>query len=319
MSGTRKFRWKSGARLLLIYGGLAAMGSMPMISAAQVDYSVTQTADQGFGPVDTTAPAMSPDEIIKKFAAKESEFRKALDQYTYTRDVRVETINEDGKPDGRYEEVADISYSPDGRKLEHVTYAPANTLERIIMSPADFSDIEHRLPFVLTAEDIVAYNVTYVGRQKVDELNTYVFDVAPKKIEKGRRYLQGRIWVDQQDLQVVLVNGKNVPDDTRKGHEDLSPPFTTYREQVDGQYWFPVYTKSDATLHFSGGRGYMAQDVRIRYVVKYSDYKRFRSTVKITFEGQDIGDGKGTPPSQSNSPAQSTTPPPANQPAKPPQ
>ena len=312
MSGFRKSHLNSGAQLVIV-AGLAWLGMMPVASVAQVNYTVTQTADQGFGPVDTSAPSIPPDQIIKKFAAKESEFRKALDQYSYTRNVRVETLNEDGKPDGRYEEVADISYSADGHKLEHVTYAPANTLERIIMSPADFSDIEHRLPFVLTAEDIVAYNVTYVGRQKVDELNTYVFDVAPKKIEKGRRYLQGRIWVDQQDLQVVLVNGKNVPDDTRKGHEDLSPPFTTYREQVDGQYWFPVYTKSDATLHFSGGSGYMAQDVRIRYVVKYTDYKRFRSTVKITFEGQDIGDGKGTPP------AQSTTPPPANQPAKPPQ
>lgn len=309
MSAFFKGHHNSGARHLIIAAGLACLGVMPLASVAQVNYTVTQTADQGFGPVDTSAPAIPPDEIIKKFAAKESEFRKALDQYSYTRNVRVETLNEDGKPDGRYEEVADISYSADGHKLEHVTYAPANTLERIIMSPADFSDIEHRLPFVLTAEDIVAYNVTYVGRQKVDELNTYVFDVAPKKLEKGRRYLQGRIWVDQQDLQIVLVNGKNVPDDTRKGHEDLSPPFTTYREQVDGQYWFPVYTKSDATLHFSGGSGYMAQDVRIRYVVKYTDYKRFRSTVKITFEGQDIGDGKGTPPAA----------PPANQPAKPPQ
>ncbi len=252
---------------------------------------MTPSSDQGFGPMNTAAPAIPPDQIIQKFAAKESEFRKALDQYTYTRDVRVETITEDGKVDGRYEEVADISYSPDGHKLEHVTFAPANTMERITMSPADFSDIEHRLPFVLTAEDIVAYNVTYVGRQKVDELNTYVFDVAPKRFEKGRRYLQGRIWVDQQDLQIVLVSGKNVPDDLRKGHEDLSPPFTTYREQVDGQYWLPVYTKADATLHFPGGSGYMAQDVRIRYVVRYRDYKRFRSTVKITFDGQDISNG----------------------------
>ena len=283
-------------------------------ASAQATYTVTPSSDQGFGPVDTSAPGTPPDQIIQKFAAKESEFRRALDQYTYTREVRVETITEDGKVDGRYEEVADISYGPDGHKLEHVTYAPANTMERITMSPADFSDIEHRLPFVLTAEDIPAYNVTYVGRQKVDELNTYVFDVAPKRFEKNRRYLQGRIWVDQQDLQIVLVSGKNVPDDTRKGHEDLSPPFTTYREQVDNQYWFPVYTKADATLHFSGGNGYMSQDVRIRYVVRYKDYKRFRSTVKITFDGQDISnDGKGDNKNQQ-------TPPPAAPPAqKPPQ
>ncbi len=287
--------------VIVLYSGVRSV-------AAQATYTVTPSSDQGFGQMDTSAPATPPDQIIQKFAAKESEFRRALDQYTYTREVRVETITEDGKVDGRYEEVADISYGPDGHKLEHVTFAPANTMERITMSPADFSDIEHRLPFVLTAEDIPAYNVTYVGRQKVDELNTYVFDVAPKRFEKNRRYLQGRIWVDQQDLQIVLVSGKNVPDDTRKGHEDLSPPFTTYREQVDNQYWFPVYTKADATLHFSGGSGYLSQDVRIRYVVRYKDYKRFRSTVKITFDGQDIsndgkGDGKGGTGTQTPAPA----------------
>jgi len=280
--------------------------SQPPGMLAQVNYTVTQAADEGFGPIDTTAPAIPPQQIIDKFAAKEAEFRKALDNYTYTRDVRVETINEDGKVDGQYREVTDISYSPDGRKLEHVTYAPANTLTRITMTPADFSDIEHRLPFVLTTEDIPEYNITYIGRQKVDELNTYVFDVGPKELEKGRRYLQGRIWVDQQDLQIVLVNGKNVPDDVRRGHEDLSPPFTTYREQIDGKYWFPVYTKADATLHFPGGHGYMAQDVRIRYIVRYSDFKSFRSSIKVTFQGQDISDGS------------SQTAPPATQP-KPPQ
>jgi hypothetical protein len=277
------------------------------LARSQATYTVTQTSDQGFGPLDTTAPTIPPDQIIQKFAAKESEFRRALDYYTYTRSVRVETLTEDGKVDGRYEEVADISYAPDGRKLEKVTFAPANTMERITMSPADFSDIEHRLPFVLTAEDIPAYNVTYVGRQKVDELNTYVFDVAPKVLEKGRRYLQGRIWVDQQDLQIVLVSGKNVPDDTRKGHEDLSPPFTTYREQVDGKYWFPVYTKADATLHFPGGRGYMAQDVRIRYIVRYTDFKRFSSSVKITFEGQDISNTDKTPAPNGQQPAAPNT------------
>jgi hypothetical protein len=176
-----------------------------------------------------------------------------------------------------------------------VTFAPQNTLERIQMSPADVSDIEQRLPFVLTTEDVGQYNLTYVGRQKVDEVDCYVFDVAPKVMEKGKRYLKGRIWVDQKDLQIVITSAKNVPDDMRKGHEDLSPPFTTYREQVDGKYWFPVYTKADAELHFSGGSGYMAQDVRIRQIVRYTDYKQFRSTVKLIFEGQDVTNNNGQP------------------------
>ena len=254
------------------------------------------------------APNIPPEQIIQQFAAKESEFRQALDNYTYQRDVTVETIDEDGRPDGAYREVVQISFDSQSRKIEKVTFAPPNTLERISMSPSDMSDIEHRLPFVLTKEDIGEYNLKYVGRQQVDQVDTYIFDVAPKVIQKNRRYFQGRIWVDQKDLQIVITSGKNVPDDTRRGHEDLSPPFTTYREQVDGKYWFPVYTKADAVLHFNGGTGYAAQDVRIREICRYTDYKQFRSNIKLIFQGQDVTN-------KTNQPA--NTPPPANAPPVP--
>jgi hypothetical protein len=255
---------------------------------AQASYTQLQPTDAGYGALDKSTPSMPPEQIIQKFAAKESQFRHAMDQYTYTRSVKIETINDDNQTDGAYQQVTDISYDGKGAKLEHVTFAPANSLERLMMTPADMSDIEHRLPFVLTTEDLPLYNITYIGRQKVDDLDTYVFDVVPKRIEKGQRYIQGRIWVDQHDLQIVVVNAKNVPDDLRPGHEDLSLPFTTYREQVDGQYWFPVYSKADGVLHFSGGKGYMSEDVHLRSIVKYSNYKRFGSSIKITFEGQDI-------------------------------
>lgn len=272
---------------------------------AQATYTQLQPTDSGFGPLDKSTPAMPPEQIIQKFAAKEAEFRRAMGQYTYTRSVKIETIDDDGKVDGVYQQVTDISYDGKGAQLEHVTFAPANSLQRMMMTPADMSDIEHRLPFVLTTEDLAQYNLTYLGRQKVDDLETYVFDVAPKTIEKNHRYLQGRIWVDKKDLQIVVVNGKNVPDDLRPGHEDLSLPFTTYREQVDGQYWFPVYSKADGILHFGGGKGYLAEDIHARSIVKYSNYKRFGSSIKITFEGQDItsngqlpANGQGPAPSQ---------------------
>jgi hypothetical protein len=268
---------------------------------AQASYTQLQPTDSGFGPLDKSTPAMPPDQIIQKFAAKESEFRQAMGQYTYTRSVKIETLNDDNQPDGAYQQVTDLSYDGKGAKLEHVTFAPANTLERLIMTPADMSDIEHRLPFVLTTEDLPLYNITYVGRQKVDDLDNYVFDVAPKRIEKGQRYIQGRIWVEQRDLQIVVVNAKNVPDDLRPGHEDLSLPFTTYREQVDGQFWFPVYSKADGVLHFSGGKGYMSEDVHLRSIVKYSNYKRFGTSIKITFQGQDIS-------TNNQQPAQGKTP-----------
>jgi hypothetical protein len=287
----------NGLAKLLILLVLVPATAMPLLAQGK---STTDQPDQGFGPVDTSAPSTPPAQIIQQFAAKESEFRRALDNYTYQRDVRIQTINDDGKPDGEYRQVVQITFDSSGRKSERVTFAPQNTLERIQMSPADVSDIEQRLPFVLTTEDVGQYNLTYVGRQKVDEVDCYVFEVAPKVMEKGKRYLKGRIWVDQKDLQIVITSAKNVPDDMRKGHEDLSPPFTTYREQVDGKYWFPVYTKADAELHFSGGSGYMSQDVRIRQIVRYTDYKQFRSTVKLIFQGQDVTNNTAQP--QPNSP-----------------
>lgn len=250
----------------------------------------------GFGPLDPTPPSgLTAQQIIEKFAARESIFNDARKNYTFRQSVKVDTISDDtNRPDGEYQQVTDILFDREGKREEHVVFAPQNTLERVMMSPADFKDIEQRLPFVLTTEDLPQYDITYLGRQKVDELDTYVFTAGPKTLEKGKRYFQGKVWVDQQDFQIVLINGKNVPDDKRKGHEDLSPPFTTYYEQVDGKYWFPTYTKAEGNLHFSGGNGYMSQDVHLRTVVKYTDYKQYRATSKIIYNGQDITNNKET-------------------------
>ena len=156
------------------------------------------------------------------------------------------------------------------------------------MSPEDVDDIRHRLPFVLTSDEIPEYQILYVGQQQEDELHCYVFDIAPKEIVGKKRYFQGRIWVDDRDFQIVKTYGKTVPDiRKKKGQENLFPKFTTWREQIDGKYWFPTYTKADDTLHFSSG------DVHIREIVKYSDYKRFGSNVKITYDGQEVQKAPG--------------------------
>jgi len=282
---------RAGAALLLmlVVGSAGAWGAdkkkRPPREAAS--YS-PMPLDSGYGPMDLNEPKIAPEEIIRQFEVKESVFRQALNHYTYRRTVRVQTVDDDNKVDGEYYEVDDVIFDPSGKRTEKVVFAPANSLQRISMSPADFQDIQERLPFVLTTEDAGQYDVKYVGRQKVDDVPCYVFDVAPKVIEKGKRYFQGKIWVDGEELQIVVTSGKNVPDDLRKGHEDLSTPFTTYREQVDGENWFPTYSKGDGVLHFPGGSGYISQDVHVRQTVKYSDYKQFGTSTKIIYDGNEI-------------------------------
>jgi len=245
------------------------------------------------GPLDPAPPkGVTTDEIIRHFTTKEKEFQEARDQYTYRQDVRVITPDDNGE----YHEIFDVLFDDQGKRLENVVFAPQSSLNMISMSPEDIDDIRHRLPFVLTSDEIPEYQILYVGQQQEDELHCYVFDIAPKEIVGKKRYFQGRIWVDDRDFQIVKTYGKTVPDiRKKKGQENLFPKFTTWREQIDGKYWFPTYTKADDTLHFSSG------DVRIREIVKYSDYKRFGSNVKITYEGQEVqkapGDkGQAQPP-----------------------
>jgi hypothetical protein len=261
-------------------------------------------SDRGEGALDTSQPqGITVEEIIQHFAAKEKQFKIAREQYTYRQSVTVQTLEGD-TVDGEYKSVEDVLFDDKGRRIEQVVFAPQSSLQRIAMTREDFDDIQHRMPFVLTSDEIPEYQILYVGKQKEDELGTYVFDIAPKQIEKNKRYFQGRIWVDDHDFQIVKSYGKNVPDlgtgKHRGGQENLFPNFTTWRQQIDGQYWFPVYTKVDDELHFSTG------DVHVRQVVKYTNYKRFGANVKITYEGQDISKGQqpgtqqpnGTPPKQ---------------------
>jgi hypothetical protein len=244
------------------------------------------------GPLKNAPPkGITPEQIIEKFAAKEAEFKLARDNYTFRQDVKVQTL--DGKTiTGEYHETFDVTYDDQHKRLENVVFAPQSTLEEIMMSPEDVQDIRHLLPFVLTSEEIPEYDILYVGQQQEDELHCYVFDVAPKKIEGKKRYFQGRIWVDDQDLQVVKTSGKTVPDIRKKNNENLFPKFTTWREQVDGQYWFPAYTLADDTLHFS------LNDVHIREIVRYTDYKRFGTQTVITYEGKEVEKGSQKPEQQ---------------------
>ena len=211
------------------------------------------------------------EQIIQQFAAREAEFARERGNFTYRQTFVIQTVSDDGRFDGEYRMTSDIVFTPQGKRYEKIIHAPQPTLQRITLSQQDFDDIRNVQPFVLTTAELPKYEVKYAGRQKLDELSTYIFDVAPKKIEKNERYFQGRIWVDDKDLEIVKTFGKAVPD----LKDNMFPRFETYRENIEGHYWFPTYTHADDNLHFKTG------DVHIHMVVRYTDYKRYGSTIKL--------------------------------------
>ena len=253
------------------YTAPAPVPMPPGAAAKSAPHQTTTTSE-----LDTAPPKIPSDQIIQKFAEREAEFGKERDNYTYTQTVVVQTVDDySGQPDGEYRLVTDVIFNPDGKRLEHDTYAPPSTLQRVALDQQDKEDLEHVQPFVLTTDELPKYDVKYAGQQQLDDLDTYVFDVAPKKIEKNQRYFQGRIWVEQQDMAIVKTDGKAVPDIKKKGSEHLYPRFETFRENIEGHYWFPTYTHSDDTLQFTNN------PVHMRMTVRYENYKRFGSTIKI--------------------------------------
>lgn len=283
---------------------------LPFIAVAALAASLpgaSARTQEGFGKLDPAQPTgITVPDMIKKMGERESAFAGARENYTFRQDVKFNTIDDDrNRPDGEYRQVTDVSFDRGGRRAEHVVFAPQTTIERVIMTENDMRDIQERLPFILTSEQLPDYDIKYLGRQHVDELDTYVLDVSPKQIVKNHRYFQGKVWVDAQDYEIVLVNGMNVPQILKHGNEDLSPPFTTYYEQIDGKYWFPTYTKAEGTLHFSAQEGALANDVHVRSTIHYTDYKRFRTTVTIKYNGEDIPDETvkpATPPAPQKPP-----------------
>jgi hypothetical protein len=224
-------------------------------------------------------PAPPEQEIIRKFTEAESRLRDARNSYTFRQDVLLQTIADPDVVTGVFRRVSDIVFDDQSHRIEKITYFPPSTLRSLTITQEDLSDLGIIQPFALTAEELPKYSVKFVGQEKIDELDTYVFDVAPKDpkgMEKrGERYLTGRVWVEDRDYMIVKVSGKAGPEIGNNRY----PHFETYRENIDGKYWFPTYTYADDVLAFKD------EDIHIRMVVKYTNYREF--TGNITVLGDD--------------------------------
>ena len=235
----------------------------------------TNCAD-GNGVLDNSPPkGITTQEIIQRFGAEETKVRETRSHYAFTQDVLVQTLNAN-KVDGQFHEITNVSYDAKGKRIESVSFSEVPTLRSIQITADDMDDIREFMQWILTADRLPEYKITYAGAQHVDDLDTYVFHVEPTKEEKDKRYFQGRVWIDNRDFQMVKLCGKTVPEQIRKKNKknpqiEIRPTFVGYRQLVDG-YWFPAYARVDDTLRLN------VESVQLREIVRFKDYKRQTST-----------------------------------------
>ena len=278
-------------------------------AAAQKPAAATPAA-AGPSVINRSGAPEDVERIIRAFTQKEAEFRKALNEYGFRREAILQTIAFGGQISGEYLRVSSFVFDDSGNRYEKILKFPVPTLTEIQITAEDLEDFGGVAAFALDAAKIGEYNFAYVGKEKIDELDTHVFDVTPKVLSDARRlaamkksktperFFQGRIWVDDRDFQIVKSRGKGVPE------TDISrfPTFETYREQIDGKYWFPTYAYADDELSFKSG-----QTVRIRMRIRFTDFERLRGRVRVIEQADELKDkteapDKPTPPASKPKP-----------------
>ncbi|HET6978401.1 MAG TPA: TonB family protein [Pyrinomonadaceae bacterium] len=227
-------------------------------------------------------PGMDPaeaDRIIKTFTAKETRFRRALNSYSFKRDALIQSLGMGGQVVGEYHRISTFTFDDQGARYEKISFFPMSTMPEV--TAEDVDDLGGISPFALEPDKIDRYNIRYAGKEKIDELNLYIFDVSPKVMPNPKktkeRLFSGRVWVDDQDLQIVKTKGKGVPETK----ENKFPTVETYREHIDGQFWFPTYSYADEELIFENG-----SSLHVRMKVRYMDFSPSRATLKVTEIGE---------------------------------
>jgi hypothetical protein len=286
-------------KILLVLGAAALISASLLYASAKI-----RPANSGdsVAPNEASAqksgPQLPPEEVISRFTKKESELREIWKEYAYTQESKLQVLGPADTISGEYYQVSEFVFNDAGARIERIIKAPPSTLDQagLTMTAEDKNAFINLQPFALAAEDLSNYFVSYVGKEKVDELNTLVFDVIPKvmsnkkELERLRKqqiegkFFQGKIWVDDQDLQIVKTSGKTVPE-----FKQRFPKFETYRENIDERFWLPTYTYGDDTLEFADSR------VRVRMVIRYKNYRRFQSDVRLLNDTEEVKDVKPAP------------------------
>ena len=238
-----------------------AQGAGPMSPPASTKFPTPPA------PVKPEPPSLPPEEIIRRFAAKEDEMNRAITGYTFQKSVRVEEIGPDGKPTGQLEIVTQQMLTPDGKLLEKPVRRTSSTLKSVDIERGDPNLFVATPMFPLMTSQLSKYEITFGGKQPLDELSAYFFTVKPRTVDRIHPYFSGVVWVDEQDLVIVKTIGKWV---TETG--DFTSPalpfavFETYRQQVGKSFWFPSYSRSDENIEVGGS------SIPMRMIVRWTDF-----------------------------------------------
>lgn len=212
--------------------------------------------------------------IIRNFIAAETTFRETLLQFSFKRDVVLQTIGPGGDVTGEYLRSSGFVLDDRGQRIERVLYHPASTLKKLKITKEDVADLSGSQLFGLEPAEMDSYNFSYLGDATLNGQAVHLIAVRPKlKPDPHRmrqRFFVGTIWIDAATCQIVKLQGITEPHGKQR-----FPVFETQRTLKIENLLFPATTAADDVLRFP------QIEIHYRIAVRYYDFKRFAGRVKI--------------------------------------
>jgi hypothetical protein len=210
-------------------------------------------------------PPIPEAEIIARFSVNESVMKKEYDAYNFTQQIRVEELS---NPGGKFMVTGEVYSRSNGERFLRITKEAESNLKVTNFSLEDVKTIASLPLFFLTPEEIANYDFKYAGQDQLDQINTYVFQVKPKRLSRTRRLFEGAVWVDDQDFVIVKSFGKFVSEIAGNGTKLPFTMFETFRENFQDKYWLPTYTRSDDYI-----QGSDSSELHLHLVIRNTEFK----------------------------------------------
>lgn len=244
-------------------------------------------------PEPAAPPSLPPAQIIQAFSKKEETYQATRSQFSYRKSIHIQEFGPDGRVTGEYLATYDLVRTGDGKFYEKAVGPPQTSLQYLSFEPEDAEELTRVPAYPVTASQLAKYDVRYLNTEKIDEIDCYIFQVSPRTLDRQHPLFDGVIWVDQKYLEVVKTYGKWITD-LGAIHPSTLPfdMFETYRENVEGKYWFPDYARADGSYKTKD------RDIPIRATIKWTDFKPFPA----------VAASPSAPSSAPQAPPSSTTP-----------
>jgi hypothetical protein len=219
------------------------------------------TAEPHPGP-----PPIPESEMLQRMAANEDVMKKEYSTYDFTQTVRIEELD---NPAGKFTVTGEVFTKQDGERFFRVVKQPESDLKQTHFTLADVRTIASFPVFNLTSDELQHYNFKYAGQEKLDEINTYIFQVKPKLLSRTRWYFEGVVWLEDRDYAIVKSYGRFISEIVGNGTKLPFTYFETFRGNFQEKYWLPTYTRSDEEIPLGEGN-----QLRLHLVIRDTNFQK---------------------------------------------